>query len=167
MIKIINYIIPAMVILIIIYSIRKKRPIYDDFLDGVKEGLKISLNIFPSIFAMIVSVSIFLNSNIVNDLLIHINNSIFPKEILPLAILRSISGSSSLIILNNILKIQGPDSAVGMIASIIAASTDTTIYIIGTYFGSVKIKKIKYSLIVGLIADLACTVLSIIIVNIA
>lgn len=165
MIRLVNYIMPIMVIIIIIYSLKKKRPIYDDFLEGVKEGLQISLNIFPSIFAMIVSVSIFLKSNILTDILKYINIKFIPKELFPLAILRPISGSSSLMILNNILKVYGPDSKIGLIAAIIAASTDTTIYIIGTYFGSIKIKKIKYALIVGLLADLTCIILSILIIN--
>jgi spore maturation protein B len=69
-------------------------------------------------------------------------------------------------ILNSILSRYGPDSMAGKIASIITGSTDTTIYIIGMYYASVKIKKIKHSLVVGLLADLACIIISIIIVNI-
>ena len=69
-------------------------------------------------------------------------------------------------ILNSILSRYGPDSMVGKIASIITGSTDTTIYIIGMYYASVKIKKIKHSLVVGLLADLTCVIISIIIVNI-
>ncbi len=161
----IKYLLPFITLVIISYGLLKKRPIYDDFIDGVKEGLQICLDLFPTIIAMVVSITILTKSNIVNDIIKQINIKLFPKEILPLIIFRPISGSSSLMLLNNLLQTYGPDSNIGLIASIITASTDTTIYIIGTYFGSIKIKKIKYALIVGLLADLACVIISIIIVN--
>ena len=166
MIYISKIIIPLITIIVIIYALYKKVDIYDEFLNGVKEGLHISLNIFPSMFAMIISVTVLVKSNIINDLTSLINIKFFPKEILPIAILRPISSSSSLMLLNSILSQYGPDSYIGKIASIITGSTDTTIYIIGMYFASVKIKKIKHSLIVGLLADLACVIISILIVSI-
>ena len=163
--KIVMYIMPILTAIIVIYSIVKKRPIYDDFMNGVKDGINIVLKIFPSIFAMIVSVSLFIKSNFLNDLLKIINISFFPKELIPLAILRPISGSSSLIILNNIIQSFGVDSKLGIVGAIIAASTDTTIYIIATYFGSVNIKKIRYALLVGLLADLSCIIISYLIIK--
>lgn len=166
MIYISKIIIPTITLLVIIYALIKKVDIYNEFLIGVKEGLKLSLDIFPSMFAMIVSVTVLVKSNIINDITSLINIKLFPKEIIPIAILRPISSSSSLMLLNNILSTYGPDSLVGKIASIITGSTDTTIYIIGLYYSSIKIKKIKYSLIVGLLADLSCIIISIIIVKI-
>ncbi len=166
MIYISKIIIPLITIIVIIYGLIKKVDIYNEFLEGVKEGLHLSLDIFPSMFAMIISVTVLVKSNIITDLTSLININLFPKEILPIAILRPISSSSSLMILNSILSRYGPDSMVGKIASIITGSTDTTIYIIGMYYASVKIKKIKHSLIVGLLADLTCVIISIIIVNI-
>ena len=159
-------IIPLITLIVIIYGLSKKVDIYDEFIAGVKEGLTMSLNIFPSIFAMIIAVTIFVKSNIVTDLLSLIKMTIFPKEIIPLAMLRPISSSSSLIILNSILARYGVDSLVGKLGAIITGSTDTTIYIIGMYYASVKIKKIKHSLLVGLLADLACVIISIIVVKI-
>lgn len=166
MIIISKIIIPLITLIVIIYALYKKVDIYDEFLEGVKEGLNISLNIFPSMFAMIIAVTVLVRSNIITDLSSLISINLFPKEILPIAILRPISSSSSLMILNNILKTFGPDSVTGKIASIITGSTDTTIYIIGMYYSSIKIKNIKHSLIVGLLADLTCVIISIIIVNI-
>ena len=166
MIYISKIIIPLITIIVIIHALIKKVAIYDEFLDGVKEGLKISLEIFPSMFAMIVSVTVLIKSNIINDFISLINIDLFPKEILPIAILRPISSSSSFMLLNNILLTYGPDSLIGKISSIITGSTDTTIYIIGMYYSSIKIKKIKHSLIVGLLADLSCIIISILIVNI-
>ena len=166
MIYISKIIIPTITLLVIIYALIKKVDIYNEFLIGVKEGLKLSLDIFPSMFAMIVSVTVLVKSNIITDITSLINIKLFPKEIIPIAILRPISSSSSLMLLNNILSTFGPDSLVGKIASIITGSTDTTIYIIGLYYSSIKIKKIRYSLIVGLLADLSCIIISTLIVKI-
>lgn len=161
-----NMILPLITLIIIIYAIRKKVNIYEEFLNGVKEGLNISLDIFPSIFALIISVTVLVKSNLLNDLISLININLFPKEILPIAILRPISSSSSMMLLNEILQIHGPDSLIGKISSIIAGSTDTTIYIIGMYYSSIKIKKIRQSLLIGLLADLSCVIISILIVKI-
>ena len=166
MIYISKIIIPLITLIVIIYALIKKVNIYEEFLEGIKEGLHISLEIFPSMFAMIVSVTVFIKSNFITDIISPINIAFFPKEILPIAILRPISSSSSLMILNNLLKTYGPDSLIGKIASIITGSTDTTIYIIGMYYSSIKIKYIGHSLIIGLLADLSCIIISIIIVKI-
>ena len=161
-----NIILPIITLIVIIYAIKKKVNIYDEFLQGVKEGLTITLDIFPSIFALIISVTVLVKSNVLNDLISLININLFPKEILPIAILRPISSSSSMMLLNEILQIHGVDSLIGKISSVIAGSTDTTIYIIGMYYSSIKIKKIRHSLLIGLLADLSCVIISILIVKI-
>lgn len=166
----INYFIPLVVIIIIIYGIYKKIDIFDTFIIGVKEGMKLSINLFPTIFAMIIAITMITDSGIIN----YICNLIkplfikiaFPTEVIPLAILRPISGSSSLVVLNDILTRYGTDTLIGRLASVMQCSTDTTIYIISMYFTSVGIKKIRYSLIVGLLADLLSVIISFIVVNI-
>lgn len=165
-----NYIIPIIVIIILVYGIYKKVDIFDEFLLGVKEGLKSSINLFPTIFAMIIAISLLTTSGFILDLsntlrllfnLIH-----FPVETLPLALLRPISGSASLAILKEILSTYGPDSFIGRVSSVMQGSTDTTIYIISLYFASIGVKKIRYSLIVGLLSDLISIILSIVVVSI-
>ena len=164
-----NLIIPIVVITIIIYGLYQRVEIYEAFLEGVKEGLSMALKIFPTMFAMVIAIDVLVKSNIINDIVTIIESILnilhFPKELLSLSIMRPISGTSSLILMNNIFKTYGPDSYLGKIASIIQGSTDTTIYILGLYFSSIGIKKIKYSLIVGLLADLFAIIFSIIIVN--
>lgn len=166
----INYIIPLIVVTIIIYGIYKKVDIFDTFIDGVKEGMKLSINLFPTIFTMIIAITLITDSNIINyicNLLKPLFSRIsFPTEVLPLALLRPISGSSSLVILNDILAKYGPDSFIGRLSSVMQGSTDTTIYIISMYFASIGIKKTKYSLTVGLLADLLSVIISFIMVNI-
>lgn len=164
-----NLIIPTIVLFIIIYGFRKNINIYEDFLIGVKEGLEISLKLFPTIFAILLAINILIKSNFINDLITFIKPILnflkFPEELFLLGFMRPISGGSSLVLLNDILATSGPDSYVGRIASVIQGSTDTTIYIIGLYFSSIGIKKIKYSLIVGLMADIMAIILSVVVIN--
>lgn len=164
-----HFVIPLVVLFIIFYGLIKGVEIYDVFLEGAKEGIGMALKIFPTMFAMVMGVDILVKSNILRDITILIEPILsffkFPGELLPLAIMRPISGSSSLVLMNEVLRTHGPDSYLGRIASVIQGSTDTTIYILSLYFSSIGVKKIKYSLIVGLLADLCAIVLSIVVIN--
>ncbi len=157
-------ILPIIIIIIIIYAFSKKIDIYNTFLDGAKEGLITVFNIFPSIMAMIFAINIFLDSNILNTLASVIKFNI-PTPIIPMALLRPISGTASLAIMNDIYILYGPDSYLGRLSSIIEGCTDTTIYVIALYFGSIKIKNIRYALIVGLFADLVGIIAAFILTN--
>lgn len=165
-----NMILPLLICFIILYGYLKKVNVYDSFITGTKESFKTICNIFPSMLAMIFGVNIFIKSNILESLLKVftpiINIFHIPLEIIPMAIIRPISGSSSLAILNNIFEKFTPDSYIGKIASVLQGSTDTTFYVLTLYFGTIGIKKIKYSLWAGLIADLFGIISSILIVNI-
>lgn len=162
-------IIPLMVLGIILYGIKKKINIYDVFVEGSKESYEMVLTMFPCMLAMIFGVNIFIKSGILEYIFSHFKWILdilkMPLEIIPMAIMRPISGSSSLAILNNILETMGPDSFAGRLASVIQGSTDTTFYVLTLYFGSIGIKKIKYSLWAGLFADLMGIIAAIIIVN--
>ena len=151
-------VIPIFIVFVIFYGFIKKVNIYDTFLEGAKEGLMISFNIFPSIIAMVFAINIFLDSNFVNAVLgvfTPILNLInIPLEIIPIALLRPISGTATLAIMNDIFIKYGPDSYVGRLASVLQGCTDTTIYVLALYFSSIGVKKIRYSLGVGLFADL-------------
>ena len=151
-------VIPIFIVFVIFYGFKKKVNIYDAFLEGAKEGLMISFNIFPSIIAMVFAINIFLDSNFVNAVLgvftpvLNLIN--IPLEIMPMALLRPISGTATLAIMNDIFIKYGPDSYVGRLASVLQGCTDTTIYVLALYFSSIGVKKIRYSLSVGLFADL-------------
>ncbi len=165
-----SLILPVIVLIVIIFGIIKKRNIYDDFVDGAKQSFDMILSMFPSMLAMIFGINLILESGFITsifDFLSPIFEKIkVPVEILPMAIMRPISGSSALAILNNIFTNYGPDSLVGKMASVIQGSTDTTIYVLTLYFGSVGVKKIRYSLYAGLLADLISIVTAIFLVNI-
>ncbi len=164
-----NIILPILVLIILIYGIKKKQNVYDLFIKGAKEGLDIGITIFPPLIAMLLSVNILLSSGFIDLILSMLNPLIslikIPIEILPMALMRPISGNTSLILMSNIFQSYGVDSFLGRLASTIQGSTDTTLYILTLYFGSIGIKKIRYAMIVGLLADLVGIIASIIIVR--
>ena len=170
MLKIISsLVIPLMVFGIVLYGNIKKVNVYDTFIEGAKESFDMVLSMFPNLLAMILGINIFLKSNLLNTLINFIKPLLelikLPYQILPMALIRPISGSSSLAFLNNIFSTFGPDSFIGRLGSVIQGSTDTTFYIITLYFGCIGIKKIKYALWAGLFADLIGIISSILIVN--
>ncbi len=167
--KISIIIIPIIVLGIVMYGYKKKLNIYDAFLTGAKEGLVSAFNIFPTLIAMVFAINIFLKSNFIGFILGFLKPVFkflsIPLDILPMAILRPISGSSTLVIMNNLFENFGPDSFVGRLASIIQGCTDTTFYVMTLYFGSLKILKTRYAIKVGLFADLCGIVAAFIIAN--
>ena len=170
MINISNYIIPFIVLGILGYGIHKKKPIYDDFIEGANEGLKLSITLLPYLLSMILAVNIFIDSNIL-DLLFKLIAPILnilhiPFEIFPMFFLRPLSSSASLAYVTNLLSTYGPDSFIGILSTIIQGSTDTTIYIITIYMGSIGIKKTKYTLRVSLLADIFGILMCVLLINI-
>lgn len=159
-------IVSFLVVFIIFYGFIKNVNVYDSFVTGAKEGFIIIKNMFPSMLAMILAVNIFINSDVVNFMFSFLKPffSFFniPFEIFPIAILRPLSGSFGLGLLNNIYKIYGPDSFIGLLTSVIQGSSDTTIYIITLYFGTIGIKKIRHALWTGLLCDLFMVICAII-----
>lgn len=164
-----NLVIPLVILTIVFNAFIKKVNIYDSFIEGAKESFDIIFSLFPNLLAMILGINIFIKSNLLTTIINLINPILVlikvPYQILPMALIRPISGSSSLAFLNNIFNEFGPDSFLGTLGSVIQGSTDTTFYIITLYFGCVGIKKIRYSLWAGLFADLIGIISSIIIVN--
>lgn len=162
-------IMPIMLLCVLAYAVYKKVNVYDVFIKGAKEGLEISINLFPYLLGMIVAINILLKSHFI-DAILNILNPLFqmlkvPIEIIPMAIMRSISGSTTLALMNDIFTNHGVDSFLGRLASTIQGSTDTTIYILTLYFGSVGIKKIRYAMWAGLFADLMGVIASIVVVS--
>ncbi len=164
-----NLIIPCMVAFVLIYGGLKKVDVYDSFTEGAKESFPMILTMFPSMLAMVFGVNLFIKSGFLEFCLSFMDPVLsilkIPIEILTLSIMRPISGSSALALLNTILETFGPDSFSGLLASIIQGSTDTTFYVLTLYFGSIGIKKIRYSLVAGLLADLAGIVAAFIVAN--
>lgn len=172
--KVINYCsnlaIPLIFLIILLYGMLEKKQVFEIFLEGAKEGIEIVINIFPTLIGLFVAIGALRSSGIL-DLIINIISPItnilgFPKEVMPLAILRPISGSASLAIGTDIMKNCGVDSKIGLIAATIMGSTETTLYTIAVYSSVVKIKKTRFVLWAALIGDIVGIVTSVIIWNI-
>lgn len=170
---IINYLsliaMPLIVLIIIGYSLFEKNKVYDTFLEGAKEGISVVYNIFPTLVGLFVAVGALRNSGIL-DLLINIISPVIevfniPKEIMPLAILRPISGSASMAVATDIMNNFGVDSKIGQIASTIMGSTETTLYTIAIYTSCISVKKTRGILIAALAGDIIGMIISIIICN--
>jgi len=165
-----NLILPLIVLIIIFYGVKKNVNVYDTFTEGAKESFDMTLKLFPTMLAMILGVNIFVKSGVLNFILNLLTPLLkiiqIPKEIIPLAILRPISGGSGIALLQTIIETYGPENIISKMSSVIQGSTDTTLYIITLYFGSIGIKKTKYALKAGLLADLIGIISAIIITKI-
>ena len=139
-----KYILPILILFIFGSGILKRQNIYNDFMEGALDGIKILIDIIPGILAIIFGIHIFVESGILNEL---------GNEILPMMFLRPISGNASLGMLSHIFSKYGVDSFLGSLGSVVQGSTDTTVYVLALYFGSIHITKTRYALWVGLFAD--------------
>lgn len=160
-----NIAIPISIFIIILFGVFEKKKVFDLFLQGVKEGLQIVIKIFPTLLGLFVAIGLLRDSGVIDFCIkfldpILIKLSI-PNEIMPLAILRPISGNASIAVATDIMKQYGVDSLIGIIAGVIMGSTETTIYTIAIYTSSIKIKKTKGVLIAALIADVVGMIASV------
>ena len=148
---------PLIIFVIVLSGINEKKKTFDLFLKGAKEGVEITLKLFPTLVGLFLAIGMLKNSGTIDcivkflkPILIKLN---VPSEILPLAILRPISGSGSIAIATEIMKSYGTDTLIGLIASVIMGATETTIYTIAVYTSSVKIKNTRFVLWAALTAD--------------
>ena len=152
-----SWIIPAIILITLVCGIVKKVPVYETFIDGAKEGLKVSVNIVPYLVAIIVAVSMLRASGAL-DLAGELFKGVLawmkvPIDVLPVMIVRSLSGSAVLGLFSEIANNFGPDSYTTKLSAIMVGSSETTFYVLAVYFGSVGVKKFRHALCAGLIAD--------------
>ena len=160
-----NLAMPLVILIIVTYGLIEKNKVFDDFLDGAKEGLGIVISILPTLVGLFIAIGALRSSGIL-ELIIRfvmpfLNMIHFPSEIMPLAMLRPISGSGSIAVATDIMKTYGVDTSIGMIASTIMGSTETTLYTIAIYTSSVKIKKTRFILLACLTADIVGMLVSV------
>ncbi|NQD68222.1 spore maturation protein [Bacillus haikouensis] len=164
------WLIPMMIGFILIYGTLKKVPTYEVFVEGGKEGVKIAISIIPFLIGMLVAITVFRESGALEFFVSLIRPALIalgiPPEIVPLAIIRPISGTAALGMMSDIVAAYGPDSFIGRLASTLQGSTDTTLYVLTVYFGAVGIRKMGDALKVGLLADLVGIAAAIFIVTI-
>ncbi len=161
--------IPLLLLVVPIYGYIKKVPIYEAFVEGAEEGFTTAVKIIPFLVGMLVAISVFRASGameyltqILNPLTSRIGA---PSEVLPLAIMRPLSGSGVLGLSTELMRIYGPDSFIGRLSSVMQGTTDTTFFVLTVYFGAVGIKKYRYSIVTGLTADITGFIASLYICN--
>ena len=169
--KIVDYIssaaMPTVILIILLFGLIEKNKVFDIFLDGAKEGIEIVLKIFPTLIGLFVAIGALRSSGVLNFLIELIKPGLIllniPSEIMPLAMLRPISGSASIAVATDIMKKFGVDSNIGLITSTIMGSTETTLYTIAIYTSAVRIKKTRFVLVASLIADFVGILVSVVV----
>ena len=154
-----NIAMPLIIFIILMYGMSERKKVFDLFLEGASEGIKITLNIFPTLVGLFVAISLLKNSGVIDFFVNILSPALkvinFPKEVMPLALLRPISGNASIAIATGIMKTFGVDSKIGLMAATIMGSTETTVYTIAVYTSSIKVNKTRFVLLCALLADIA------------
>jgi Uncharacterized membrane protein len=164
--------IPLLLLLIPVLAYFRKVPVYESFVAGAENGFKTGVKILPFLIGMLLSIRVFVDSGaleIISQWLqpLFLRLGLDPNftAIIPLAIMRPLSGSGALGVATQLINQYGPDSYIGRLASTLQGSTDTTFFVLTVYFGSVGIKKYRYALKLGLLADLVGLIASVWIVT--
>jgi len=164
------WVIPCFLLVVLLVASWKRIPAYELFVEGGKEGVKMAFSLLPFLVGMIVSISILRSSGALDAFITLISPVLtfvgIPPEILPLAVVRPISGTAALGMTTELIDSYGPDSFIGRLASTMQGSTDTTLYVLTVYFGAVGIRRMGNALKVGLLADVVGIIASIVIVSI-
>lgn len=165
MVYIVEAIIAILILLVITYGIIKDVKVYECFVEGAKEGLNICLKIFPYLLAMLVAVGVFRESKALDFFLFAVNPIVkfigLPKEVVPLVLIKPLSGSGALGIFTETIKNYGADSYIGRVASIIMGTTETIFYTLSIYFGAAGIKKIRHTLWAAVMADMTAIIMAV------
>jgi len=161
--------IPLVLVLFLGWGVVKKVKVYEVFVEGAKDGFNVAVRIIPYLVAMLMAIGIFRASGameLLTDLLAPVTMLIgMPPETLPMALMRPLSGSGSLGIMTELMSVHGPDSLIGILASTMYGSSETTFYVLAVYFGSVNIRNTRHAVPTGLIADVAGMLAAVWIVN--
>ncbi len=159
--------IPIIIAIIVIYGLLEKNKVYDTFVEGAKDGIEIVVKLFPTLLGLFIAIGALRSSGVLDCIIQFIapitNILHIPSEIMPLAILRPISGSASTAVATDIMTNFGVDSKIGLIASTIMGSTETTFYTIAIYTSCVGIKKTRFVLACALLGDLVGMLASVVI----
>jgi len=163
-------IIPVFILFVVLYGAGKKVRVYDCFVAGAKDGIAVVIKIFPYLLAIFVAVKAFqasgamdLAKGLFQGLLASLN---IPLEVIPIALVKPLSGSASIGVFSDIVKTTGPDSPASLISAVIMGSAETTFYVLAVYLGAVGIRKTRYLVPVCIISDLAGIILAMAVVKI-
>jgi len=148
-----------------IYAAARRIKVYEEFVEGAKEGFNVILRIIPFLVTILVAIGMFKGAGGIDLLTKWLTPVLaplhFPPDLLPLALMRPLSGSATLAILTEIVHRLGPDNIVSLTAATIYGSTETTFYVAAVYFGSVGVKQTRHAIPAGLLADLVGVIASV------
>lgn len=157
--------IPCLLFGILLYAYLRGVPVYETFVEGAEEGFQTAVRIIPFLVGMLVAIGIFrasgamaLLSGLLQPLIGWLGA---PAEVLPLAVMRPLSGGGALGLATELIQQFGPDSFIGRLASTMQGSTDTTFFVLTVYFGSVGVRRVRHALGIGLLADITGLIASI------
>lgn len=160
---------PLFAAVIILSGLIKRVPVFECFSLGAREGIAALYEIAPTIIGLVFAVNLLRSSGAVDAICDFVSPAAdllgFPKEVVPMAMLRPVSGSGSSALLIGVFEQCGPDSFAGRVASVIAGSSETTFYAAAMYYGSIGIKNIRHTLVAAIAADLTAFAVSVICVN--
>ncbi len=164
-----SVILPVLMIFVFGYGLIRKVPVFSLFCDGVKDGLKVCMQIFPTLLLMLTSVAVFRSSGAM-DILISVLSPIcqilsIPPQILPLALVRPLSGGGALSVCEDLLVTYGADSLIGRMAAVLSASTETTFYTLGIYLPRTKQHGTGKLLTCAVVCDIITLLISVVIIN--
>ncbi len=158
-------VVPVVILAIVLCGVVRRQPVFDLFLKGAKEGVSVAVSILPALVGLMTAIAMLRASGAFDALtaaLAPLGKTLhFPTEVVPLALMRPVSGSGSLSVFEGILKTYGPDSFIGRVASVLQGSTETTFYTVAIYYGSVNISKTRHTVPAALAADFVGFVMSI------
>lgn len=159
-----NFVIPFFIAVIMVVGLIKRVDVFGEFTEGAKENLKAAFDILPALIALMTAIGMFKASGaleVISEAISPITMALgFPKECIPLAIIRPVSGSGALAVFESILNDVSPDSFAGRVASVIIGSTETTFYTIAVYYGITNVKKTRHAVAASLTADLTGFIIS-------
>lgn len=162
---IIKSIIAIIILGIVIYGMTKKVKVYECFVEGAKDGLSICLRIFPYLLAMLVAIAVFRESKALDYFIALVKPVVkligLPAEVVPLVLVKPLSGSGALGVLSDILIKYGADSYIGRLSSVIMGTTETIFYTLTVYFGAVNVRKIRHTLWAAMLADFTAIIMAI------
>lgn len=154
-----NWIVPGLILLALLYAYLRGVKVFETFVEGAKEGFGMSIRLIPFLVGMMVAIGLFRDSGALELLTLVLTPVLrltgIPAEVLPLALMRPLSGSGALAVAAEMMNAFGPDSLLGRMAATMQGSTDTTLFVLTVYFGSVGIQKTRHALAAGLMGDLA------------
>jgi spore maturation protein B len=159
--------IPVMLVGIPLIGIFRRVKVYDVFIEGAKEGFDVAVKIIPFLVGILVAIGMFRGSGAMDLLMAGLRPLVtatgFPAELVPLAILRSLTGSGSLAFTTDLIKTHGPDSVIARMAATLYGSSETTFYVLAVYFGAVGVRRTRHAVPAALIGDIVAAVAAVVV----